>query len=127
MATGGCATALPVPLESCEAVCECHGTETYRELHSLDGERISGGLVAESGVLLDEGVEPDKRNCVSAGYVLYCVLLPTHAQHCALHGLVVEVLLLTRDVVASHNAHLHVQHGGLSILLRKAERKRARR
>lgn len=43
---------------------------------------------------------------VTARYILDGLLSAAHAQHGALHGLDVQVLLLAGDVVGPHDAHL---------------------
>ena len=45
----------------------------------------------------------------TAGHVLNGLLAAAHAQHGALHGLHVQVLLLARDVVGAHDAHLRAR------------------
>jgi len=43
---------------------------------------------------------------ITTWHTLDGLLAPAHAEHCALDGLDVQVLLLARDVVGAHNAHL---------------------
>jgi hypothetical protein len=42
----------------------------------------------------------------TAWHILDSLLPPAHAEHCALHGLNVQVLLLARNEVGAHDAHL---------------------
>mmetsp|Transcript_4547 Transcript_4547/g.16302 ORF Transcript_4547/g.16302 Transcript_4547/m.16302 type:complete len:510 (-) Transcript_4547:1054-2583(-) len=78
----------------------------HGELHGLDRVGIGVLLVGEGGVLGDELVESDHGDGVSARDVLNGVLPPSHAQHGPLDGLDVQVLLLSRDVVGSHDPDL---------------------
>mmetsp|Transcript_10545 Transcript_10545/g.29798 ORF Transcript_10545/g.29798 Transcript_10545/m.29798 type:complete len:859 (+) Transcript_10545:55-2631(+) len=78
----------------------------HGELHGLDRVGIRVLLVGQGGVLGDELIESDHGDGVTARDVLDGVLPPSHAQHGSLDGLDVQVLLLSRDVVWSHDPDL---------------------
>ena len=79
------------------------------ELHRLERVRLQLRLARERGVLGDELVEANHGDGVARGDILDGVLAAAHANHGALDGLDVQILLLARDVVGAEDAHLHAR------------------
>ena len=71
--------------------------------------RLQLRLARERGVLGDELVEANHGDGVARGDILDGVLAAAHANHGALDGLDVQILLLARDVVGAEDAHLHAR------------------
>jgi len=75
-----------------------------RELHVLDGE---GLLVVSDGTRLDEElIDTDQTDDIAARAVRDGLNGTTHHKDSALHRLDVQILLLTRGVVSTHDADL---------------------
>merc|ERR1719199_504065 len=79
------------------------------ELHRLERVRLDLLFARDGRVLGDELIEADHRHRVARGNVLDRVLATAHAEHRALDGLDVQVLLLARNVVGAEDAHLHAR------------------
>mmetsp|Transcript_5297 Transcript_5297/g.19284 ORF Transcript_5297/g.19284 Transcript_5297/m.19284 type:complete len:856 (+) Transcript_5297:61-2628(+) len=77
-----------------------------RELHRLDRVRFFFLLTSNRRVLLNERVETNHCDGVTARHVVDRVLATAHAQHGTLDGLDVQILLVTRNVVRAHDAYL---------------------
>mmetsp|Transcript_14922 Transcript_14922/g.26360 ORF Transcript_14922/g.26360 Transcript_14922/m.26360 type:complete len:806 (-) Transcript_14922:95-2512(-) len=78
----------------------------HRELHGLQGASILSTLLGNGGGLGNVLVETDKGNSVTARNILNSLLLATHAKDSTLNRLGVEILLLTRNIVGTHDTAL---------------------
>ena len=76
------------------------------EFHRLEGMRLELRFAGDGGVLGDVLVQADARDGVTRRHGVDGILAAAHAQHGALDGLDVQILLLAGDVVGAQDTNL---------------------